>query len=89
MAPLSTGVYVDVQLTRDKQVITFVGQDPGKGDAACVVKATALTQLLQPAEHDVAPLPILEAVGRIQHITQVQQMGPCSTHMAVWLDRAA
>lgn len=58
--------------------LTLIGQDSREGEAASIVKAAPLAQLLQPGQHDAAALGILEAVGRIQHISQVQQMRPCT-----------
>lgn len=51
--------------------LTLVGEDSRQGDAASIVKATSLAQLLQPGQHDAAALGILETVGRVQHIPQV------------------
>ena len=55
-------------------------EDAGQREAAGVVEvALPAGVLLQPAQHDVAPAPVLEAVGRVQDIAQVQRKGPCAS----------
>lgn len=55
-------------------------EDAGQRKAAgVVIVALPAGVLLQPAQHDVAPAPVLEAVGRVQDIAQVQREGPCAS----------
>lgn len=58
---------------------TSDSEDARQCKAARVVKsAIAAAVLLEPAQHDVPPVPVFEAIGRIQHVPQIQWERPCT-----------
>ena len=49
-----------------------------QSDAAGVVEGgLPAGVLLQPGHHDLAPATVPEAVGRVQHVAQIQHMWTC------------
>lgn len=55
----------------------FEGEDARSGQAACIVVQTALAELLEPRHHQNAVCACKQG-WRIQHVTEVQKLGPCT-----------